>query len=226
MPRHKQRRNTVSERIRLPTGGTSVIMIDEKYMPYTPQPAKIENICGSFRQAVFTQGLDGVLFKTNTCFGKQHELYHLQGNVTLNGNKASFMGARSMHGIEQLARALSLETPQNIVHMVVVCTKLGKRVQVSPNGLLESRIARWSEQVHLEGRMMEQNNTVRIRIIDFTGPFALPREMIPENNDCSVTGRGTVLTRFTWRRIEWSQEVESACLALCNSMAAWLTECS
>ena len=226
MPRHKERRNTVSERIRLPTGGTSVIMIDEKYMPYTPQPAKIENICGSFRQAVFTQGLERVLFKTNTCFGKQHELYHLQGNVTLNGNKASFMGARSMKGIAQLADALRLESPSNTVHMVVVCTKLGKRVQVAPGGLLESRVTRWSEQVCVEGRTMEQNNTVRIRIIKFTGPFALPAEMIPENNDCSVTGRGTVLTRFTWRKIEWSEDVERACLCLCNSMAEWLSECS
>jgi hypothetical protein len=37
---------------------------------------------------------------------------------------------RSFAGLEELSRALYLETPRNQTHMVVVSAHLGKRVQV------------------------------------------------------------------------------------------------
>jgi hypothetical protein len=81
---------------------------------------------------VSCNGLDGVLVKTSSCFGRQKELYHLNGNVIVNQGKGSFMGARGLKGLEGLANELQLSSATNAVHMVVLCSKLGKRVQVGP----------------------------------------------------------------------------------------------
>ena len=78
--------------------------------------------------------------KTKTCFGKATELYHVAGNVTLVGRKASFKGCKSFTGIQSLSRAIQLCDEANRVHMAVLSASIGVRVQVSGGGYLESRL--------------------------------------------------------------------------------------
>jgi hypothetical protein len=222
MPRRAERVVNVEECILLPSGKTSTIMIDQKYAPYEKQSARIENLCGSFKTLMSTTGLSRVMYRTQASFGRQHEIYHLQGNVSINQNKASFMGVRSMRGLTMLSRSLRLETPTNVVHMAVICIKMGKRMQVSPQGLIESMVSKWVEHVQVEARMLEYNNTLRFSIVQFAKQFEFPEKFRPDNNDWSVTGKGTVLARLTWRKAEWSEELEDACLDLCNRTADWL----
>ena len=64
MPRISISEDTIPESILLDDGQVTTIMLDIKYSPYEKQIPKIENICGSFREAVPSQGLEGVLIKT------------------------------------------------------------------------------------------------------------------------------------------------------------------
>jgi len=218
-------KDVIPESILLEDGKVKTIMLDVKYSPYVQQSPKIENICGSFREAVPTQGLKGVLIKTNTPFGIQREIYHIEGNIILNQCKASFMGARSFDGLEKLSQSLNLTSPKNNVHMVVFCMKLGKRVQVTPCGLLETNIARKQPLIRIQGRLYEQNNTARFCIRRFEGIFQLDPACRPDNNDWGVTGKGTVLTRMTWKHVNWTQEIETECLSLCSRVSSWLASC-
>jgi hypothetical protein len=100
-------------------------------------------------------------------------------------------------------------------------------MQVTASGLLETSILDQAGcHVRIGGRLYDHTNTVRFTIQKFEGAiFHLPPEFHPENNDWTITGKGTVMIRLTWKRVGWTQETEEACLALSNRVTAWLRAC-
>lgn len=203
-----------------PNGDISTVMLDERYRPYTAQDARVENLCGCFTERVYTEMLTGAIITTNCNFGRQREVFNIHGNVAINKGKGLFMGVRDMAGIEKLAEALALSSSHNNVHMAVICGKIGTRLQVKSSGLLENRLLQFRETLAVEGRQYEHTNTVRMRVRKFSndGIFALEEQYRPEKNDWSITGRGTVMIRFTWSKIEWTSDCERACLRVCDSI--------
>ena len=143
MPRHNKRSICVRERVLLPDGEVDTVMLDERYTPYRRQAPRIENLCGSFTEMVLSHGLQGA-FGQNGC---QRELFHLHGNVVVTQGKGAFLAVRGYDGLERLSKALRLSNPGNLVHMVVLTSKTGKRAQVSSAGLLETALNRLDGQV-------------------------------------------------------------------------------
>lgn len=222
MPRHNKRSMTVRERVLRPEGGVETIMLDDRYTPYDKQDPRIENLCGSFTEFVQTTGLNTVISKATG----QKELYHLHGNVVINQGRGSFLAVRGMHGLLALSQALKLSTPRNVVHMVVLTSKMGRRVQVSSAGLLEACLGRQTGVVRVIGRMYEHTNSVGFTILRFDKlPFFMPLQFRPDSNDWTVTGKGMVIIRLIWKSMEWSQGCEEACLALCQDVTDWLRTC-
>lgn len=157
MPRINKRSLCVEESILLPTGdGVQTVMLDERYTPYKKQSTRIENLCGSFTEFVHVNRLEGATRRQ----GNQRELFHVQGNVIVNQGKALFLAARGAEGLEQLARAMNLSSADNVTHMIVLTSKIGKRVQVCSHGLLERTLARQRDQVKVKGRIFEHTNSV------------------------------------------------------------------
>ena len=217
MPKRISRAVCVPESIIETDGGIKTIMLDERYKPYEVQRPRVENLCGSFIETVPSPNLKGVLVDTHNLFGRHKEVFNIHGNVTLSKGRGSFMGARDMAGLEKLASALGLSQSRCMVHMAVMAAKIGHRVQVKSSGLLESRLlSKFSEYVRVDGRMYDHTNTVRISIKKFTNLFAIDEKFLPDKNDWTITGRGTVMIRFTWKKLEWTHECERACLALCE----------
>lgn len=225
MPKQRQAQESVPESILLSSGEISIVMLDARYTPYSSHPAQIENLCGSFVETATSDGLEPVVMANRTCVSRQRELYHLHGNITISRGRASFMGAKGVAGIERLARSLRIGSPECIVHMAIFCVKLGKRAQVTSCGLLETNMARWGYFLRCEGRLYEETNAVRFSIHRFEGDFAFPEQFRPDGNDWTVTGKGTVLVRLTWRRLAWTREAERECLAFCDRVARWLHSC-
>ena len=152
---------SVRERVLAPEGGVDTILLDDRYTPYTSQRARIENLCGCFAEYVHSSRLNTVISKSNG----QRELFHLHGNMVINQGRGSFLAVRGMHGLEHLARVVGLSTTKNSVHMVVLTSKIGKRVQVSAAGLLESCLTRQAGTVRIMGRMYEHTNSVGFSIL-------------------------------------------------------------
>lgn len=220
MPKRIDREACVPEDVLQADGRVETVMLDGRYRPYQAQRARVENLCGSFREAVDKHNLRGVLIHTQSEFGKQREVFSVHGNVALNQGRGAFMGVRNFDALESLARGLGLTSAGNAVHMAVICGKTGRRMQVKSSGLLESRlITRFGKHIRIEGRMYDHTNTVRMSIVKFNeGVFNLNRAFHPEKNDWTITGRGTVMIRFTWKQIEWNREIEAACLTLCDNV--------
>ena len=218
MPKRVDRAACVPEMVIQPNGATDTVMLDERYRPYVAQEPRIENLCGCFTSDVALEGLAGAVVSTNSNFGRQKEVFHIHGNVAINNRKGLFMGVRDMCGLEKLASALALPNSGNQVHMAVICGKIGARMQVKSSGLLENRLLYHPTNIRVEGRLYDHTNTVRMCVKSFTddGIFALARQYRPEKNDWTVTGKGTVMIRFTWKRIEWTHDCEAACLEVCS----------
>lgn len=225
MPKRSRRSDVIPERVLLPDGEIQTIMLDERYAPYTSQAASIENLCGSFSEYVEGGDIMPVLITTHNRFGRQREVFNIHGNASIHFGKATFRGVRGAQGLEAMAKALALSNASNTVHMAVICGKIGKRVQVTSSGLLETILVnRFATNMRVIGRMYDHNNTVRLVVSRFEDGvetdhpvFRLPRRYWPCKNDWAVTGRGTVMARFTWkRRMEWTPECETEILAIFN----------
>lgn len=228
----------VRERVLSSDGKEEVILLDERYTPYDCQRARIENLCGSFTEFVSSAGLECVLGRQ----AGQRELYHLHGNVVLNQGRAAFLAVRGIDGLEGLARALRIHSASNVVHMVVLTSKIGKRAQVSSAGLLETLLHQQRGHVRVVGRIYEQTNSVGFSLtrsaaarhaVFLSGltpflfrferlPFFMPVQFRPDSNDWTVTGKGMVIIRLIWKSMAWSREAEEACLGLCNGVTDWL----
>jgi len=217
--------DSVQQAVLLASGAIVTVNLHASYAAYPRAPAQIENICGHFTHYLDTSPFAQVVGCSGASFGRQKELYHIEGNVTVHQGRASFMGARGHAGLARLARALRLEGAAYTVHMVVLCMKLGCRAHVTSNGLLESNVSRWDRQIRVHGRILEQANILRFKVRAFTGEFKFPRELIPDNNDWAVTGRGTLLARMTWAALPYTAESEARILEFTNRVGGWLTEC-
>ena len=222
MPKRLHREACVPEAVLQADGQVRTIMLDERYQPYPGKEARLENLCGSFTERVCVTDLQGVLVDTHTQFGRQREVFNVHGNASIHRGKANFMGVRSMEALEALARGLNLSSAGNTVHMAVICAKIGMRVQVTSSGLLETSLeSAFSKNLRVEGRMYDHTNTVRLSVHTFStdgGVFHLEKRFWPTKNDWTITGRGTVMVRLSWKRIEWTRECEAACLSLCDSI--------
>lgn len=131
MPKRTERCDCVPESVLLADGMVHTIMLDERYSPYASQGARLENLCGVFKEPVAPLDIAPVLATTHTAFGCQKEVFNVHGNAAIHRGRASFMGVRSAEGLEGLARGLNLTSAGNAVHMAVMCGKTGERVQVS-----------------------------------------------------------------------------------------------
>lgn len=236
----------VRQEVLLASGKIVTVSLHASHAPYARTRAQIENLCGYFAHyvdtsplaqvgvqclapACTTTGLNSspaqVVVQNSTSFGRQKELYHIEGNVTVHQGRASFMGARGHAGLSRLAKALRVESASFKVHMVVLCMKLGCRAHVTSGGLLEANLSRWDRQIRVHGRILEQANILRFKIKAFDGEFRFQRDLIPDNNDWAVTGRGTVLARMTWSSLRWTPDREARIVEFTERVGAWLTEC-
>ena len=179
--------------------------------------------------------LSSVCFKTNSPFGRQQELFHLEGHVTVRctpglPRSMIFKGVKGVKSIANLTRDLFLDevgSQSNIpnipidrilplVHMGVVSSCMGMRLQTSQccyleNRVLEGPLSRW---MAVEARTPDQCNIVRLSVTDWSG--LLPARIVPSGNDLVITGKGSVVHRLSWTGLPWDDDVETELLSACE----------
>ena len=103
--------------------------------------------------------------------------------------------------------------------------------QVSAGGLLETALARHGAHFSVSPRGDETNH-IRLDVHSFVGVFRLkpdepgPEPMKPTSCDWTVTGKGVVIARFTFHKLNWTQHVENMLLLHCERVMHTLSECS
>jgi hypothetical protein len=179
--------------------------------------------------------LDSVCFRNDSPFGKQFELFHIAGHVTVRSTpglprSVIFKGVKGVAGTDELARDLFMhESVFPLVHMGVISSCLGLRLQTSQCCYLENKVSSsvgsmrggW---MRVEPRSIDQCNIVRLSVRKW--PDSLPEHLIPLSNDIVITGKGSVMHRFAWSGVPWTEANEQAVLDVCAWVAGEISlEC-
>ena len=133
---------------------------------------------------------------------------------------------RGIKSLTRLGASLYLEDPKSKVHMAVLTARLGRRVQVSWLGYLETKLQAYAGKIRFTPRLDENNNSVRIEIKQFTKEFEIDPSIKPLTNDWTVTGKGAVIIRFTWDAIWWTERVEEKVIEYAERVVELLDQCS
>ena len=173
--------------------------------------------------------LHSVCFRNDSPFGRQSELFHAAGHVTVRctpglPRSVIFKGVKGVAGTRELQEDLFLlqSGVLPLVHMGVVSSFLGKRLQTSQCCYLENKVnaQQGSMQggwMRVEPRSMDQCNIVRLAVLRW--PSTLPEHLVPVSNDIVVTGKGSVMHRMAWSGVHWTAENERSVLDVCDWVA-------
>lgn len=133
------------------------------------------------------------------------------------------------------------------VHMAVVTACLGKRLSVYQGNALENTLQRvlGDSGVSIVDTMDDDNNAIRMRILDWAGVVSRAKESFEyvhgaraaetlawrapscvDENTTTVTGKGSVIIRFSWDvALPWTEAVSGEILEACGHLCALLREC-
>jgi hypothetical protein len=162
--------------------------------------------------------MEPVIIASVKHFCNQRSMFHVDGTIMVNRNYAGFMGVHGASALLRLQGATCLENP--MVYMTVVSGNMGHEADIREGGGLENAIyARNCYEAAICWRTDEMTNAVRFQI---TGWGC---DIKPVSNEWTVTRRGTVMGRFTWKGIVWNEDMERHWLLKCNEIMAWLSEC-
>lgn len=193
-----------------------------------PPPAPLsrpalENLCGHFCTYYEAAAHRQVQHRSRWLFGRPHEMYHLDGNAYAYGGRVHFRASRGTDALERLADALELGSPACAVTMCAVRFGLGRRVHTGHGSYLETSVQHRLPGLRVCCRMLDNNAAVKLRIDRFGGrdvPFFDAPDTRPVRADLTVSGRGVVVARVTWRACPWDRGCEAHLLAFCT----WLRD--
>lgn len=186
--------------------------------------------CLNDQRTTIDHGLSSVCFRTDSPFGRQQEMFHLDGHITVWSTPGLtksmiFKGAKGAGSVANLMRDLFLDAHQTVplVHMGVISSCMGMRLQTSQCCYLENRVlegfgAMNGNWMAVEARTPDQCNIVRLSVTNWTS--MLPAHLIPASNDIVITGKGSVVHRFSWAGLAWDAAVEQLLLGACERVVA------
>ena len=157
-------------------------------------------------------------------------MFHLDGHITARctpglPRSMIFKGAKGIRSVSNLMRDLFLDQEKTIplVHMGVVSSCSGVRLQTSQCCYLENRVLEGSGAMHggwlgVEARTPDQCNIVRLSVIDWAS--LLPPSLVPTSNDIVITSKGSIVHRFAWAGLRWDKDVEQELLKACGRVVA------
>lgn len=70
----------------------------------------------------------------------------------------------------------------------------------------------------MNNKLYEQSNMIHFQVRLFDKDLYLPVHLRPINNNWTITGRGTIIARITWKNLQWTREVEETYLAFCTKV--------
>jgi hypothetical protein len=122
-----------------------------------------------------------------------------------------FKGCKGVESISNLKKDLFLDC-QAVVHMGVISSCMGARLQTSQCCYLENRVMEegW---IRVESRTPDQCNIVRLSVKDWTGFLT---SSFPKGNDMVITSKGSVVHRLSWDCLLWDEKAEREVLLGCQ----------
>ena len=174
-------------------------VLSDEWLPYTSRPCQIENLCGKFanfldgteptngrNRSFFNPILSSVSSYSSAPFGAQTEFYHLRGQITARNapgldKSICFRGVKGQSCLHEIVLDLMLPpTTKPLVHLAIISSFMGVRLQTSHQCYLENKIKNvpW---LRLGTRLMDQFNVVRLSVSDWSfGASSVGRKLAEE----------------------------------------------
>jgi len=186
-------------------------------------PFRVQNACG----IIFIIGhfyLHHLWKKTKSIFGKVYKLYTIAGNFLKQEKKIMFKGATEPALIEKILSIVALPDYKCHIQLFVASIGIGRCLRVEPGCLLEKRLQQyqWIRCLH---RIEEICSVVVFYVVNWNLMCEHLRFkskiQIPKSITISVTRRGTLTLRLTWKDpCLWQSNNEYQ--SLCENLAAFV----
>ena len=206
---------------------SSVHSLVDSAPPHAARAPCVKNLCGHYTSALEPGRHNGVALSAWQHFGDHHEMYHLEGSVTVYQYYVQFKGCTGYRGIAALARDLYMDSPDCLIHMGVFSASVGRKIHTAHGCFLENRIANRFRSMRVCNRIIDMSTVVKLRISRFDPsemPF-LSGECAPTCADVLVSGQGAMIIRVSWDKCPWTQEVEEKVLRFCEWLAGVVRDC-
>lgn len=197
--------DAVREHITAHTSAVIVTPGTDHIKPRPMQAATILNACGRAMLSPHV-GKHTAWQKTDRQFGTMWEAFTLEGNICARYEQVAFKGATNRQRLARVLNELfnSDEDPRPHLQIVVLTARLGTAIFIHRDCLLECALqcVPWA---NVMSRLEELCNVVLFQVSDWSAmQLQLGMEAwehVPASTTVSVSRRGVVTVRLTWREV-------------------------
>lgn len=192
-------------------GVSDILTMDCKDGSIPYQAITIDNMAGKFKDFLRCTDIHPLVFSTSHFVVKTKQIFHLHGTLTLHNQVVHFKGCRGLQSLQDVATDIGLIESDGFVYMALMTGNLGHPVDV--------RFGCYIERYFYSH--MKPCIRPRIRIIDLHPVVYLetrqwdtsimpdiPSHVRPVKAVCSISNRGTVIIRCTWKKLLWTLDTE------------------
>ena len=156
-----------------------------------------------------------------------HRLLHLEASLNVLEHVVHFKGATGHSALQDIACDIGLLHGEAEVFMVLVTGSLGFLVDVTIGCYIEQYFAKHFRGVfHPRLRIIDLHTVIYLECRNLHDFFPEIHESLkPRKIIISISNRGSIIMRMTWRRVDWTQEAELMVLALAEKIASCIKEC-
>jgi hypothetical protein len=185
---------------------------DELVFPY--KAMTIDNITGKFkdflRKNQLAYDLAPLMFLKRNKSRTFYQIYHIEATLTIHKDIVHFKGCNSTHALDVIADDIGLYHNQTSVYMVLLTGNLGRNVDVSFGCYIERIVSKSFTCVFPRVRIIDIHSVIYLEVTQWNTKelVELDPRIHPVKVLITISSRGSVVQRFTWKNIHWDSTTE------------------
>ena len=190
--------------------------------PY--QPVRIDNMAGNFKYAFRTHDLGSITFPSKQLFSVSKQIYHVDGTLSIFRNFVHFKGCSGIQSIQRIQRDIGLESSACLVYMALMTGNIGCPVDVNFGCYIERYfLYNFKKCFFPRIRVIDLHPVIYLEMNQWVEDVfpKMPVSFRPCRVVVTVSHRGTVIYRLTWKRVPWGEEIEQHAIQFCQ----WIMDC-
>lgn len=206
--------------------GTNVIKItpiDRPASLFPYSPVRIDNMAGNFQNLFRTIDMDSVIFASRQSFQFNKQIYHIDATLNIHKRIVHFKGCCGMNALMRIQRDIGLHDASCRIYMCLITGNMGVLVDVNFGCYLERFfLYNFHKTFSPRIRVIDLHPVIYLEMNEWNTELfpEVPPEKRPTRMVVSVSHKGTVIFRLTWKNIIWDHPTEASMMRLCQ----WLMD--
>jgi hypothetical protein len=168
--------------------------------------------------------MEHVMFPVKYSYQGSKRMYHTDGTITLNKDFVYFKGCNGVSAINRIQNDIGLEDNACKVYMVLITGNIGYFVDVRFGCLIEHFFRyNFSKSFSPRVRIIDLHPVVYLEMTEWIEAIfpEVPKECRPHRVLATVSHKGTVIFRLSWKGVLWTASVEEKIMCFCQ----WILDC-